>query len=107
MGASSTGCWRCRRYDNINLRILPLDAPHPIITGGFILLQFDRAHDVGYHDMAYIEHLIGSLYFEAEKDTYKYQLLSAAVRFSLKPRIPPADLGPGGTGGDVPRPSAS
>ena len=29
-------------YDNINLRILPLDAPHPIITGGFNLLQFRR-----------------------------------------------------------------
>jgi hypothetical protein len=59
---------------NVTLRILPLDAPHPIITGGFILLRFSEVHDVSYHDISYVEHLTGSTYFETEKDTYKYQL---------------------------------
>ena len=61
-------------YDNINLRILPLDAPHPIITGGFNLLQFGEAHDVSYRDVVYVEHLTGGLYFEEERDTYQYHL---------------------------------
>lgn len=61
-------------YDNINLRILPLDAPHPIITGGFNLLQFGEAHDVSYRDVVYVEHLTGSLYFEEERETYQYHL---------------------------------
>ena len=61
-------------YDNINLRILPLDAPHPIITGGFNLLQFGEAHDVSYRDVVYVEHLTGGLYFEEERETYQYHL---------------------------------
>ncbi len=61
-------------YDNINLRILPLDAPHPIITGGFNLLQFGEAHDVSYRDVVYVEHLTGSLSFEEERETYQYHL---------------------------------
>ena len=30
------------RRDNVSLRILPLDGPHPIGTGPFVLLQFDQ-----------------------------------------------------------------
>jgi transcriptional regulator with XRE-family HTH domain len=61
-------------YDNINLRILSLDSPHPIITGGFNLLQFGEAHDVSYRDVVYLEHLTGGLYFEEERETYQYHL---------------------------------
>jgi len=58
----------------VRLRILPLDGPHAIITGGFILLQFGKVHQVGYHDVAYLEHLTGAENFEEEKLTYRYQL---------------------------------
>jgi len=61
-------------YDNIQLRMLPLDAPHPIITGAFNLLQFGQAHDVSLRDVVYVEHLTGSLYFEEERETYQYHL---------------------------------
>jgi Domain of unknown function (DUF5753) len=47
------------QYPNVTLRILPLDGPHPIATGGFVLLQFAKAHDVAYHDIVYLEHLMG------------------------------------------------
>lgn len=73
-------------YDNIDLRILRLDAPHSIITGGFNLLQFSQAHDIDYHDIVYLEHLTGSLYFEAEKDTFQYHLAFQRLSdFSLTP----------------------
>jgi len=74
-------------YDNIDLRILPLDAPHSIITGAFNLLQFDQVHDVGYHDIVYVEHLTGSLYFEAERDTFHYHLgFQRLSDFALRPQ---------------------
>ena len=86
MGAQLNRLLELSEYDNIDLRILPLDAPHHIVTGGFNLLEFDRAHDVGYNDIVYLEHLIGSLYFEAEKDTYKYHIgFQRLCDFSLKP----------------------
>ena len=59
-------------YSNVTLRILPLDAFHPIITGGFNLLRFGEVHDVGYHDIVYIEHFTDIVYIEAERDTYTY-----------------------------------
>lgn len=60
--------------ETVTLRILPLDGPHAIITGGFILLQFGKVHEVGYHDVACLEHLTGAENFEEERLTYQYQL---------------------------------
>ena len=60
--------------ETVTLQILPLDGPHAIITGGFSLLQFGKVHEVGYHDVAYLEHLTGAENFEEEKQTYQYQL---------------------------------
>jgi transcriptional regulator with XRE-family HTH domain len=58
---------------NISLRILPLDGPHPIGTGAFVLLQFAPAHDVTYQDVVCVENLTGSLYLEEEDETYRYR----------------------------------
>lgn len=71
-------------YRNITLRVLPLSAPHPIGTGAFILLKYNQAHDVGYHDIVYLEHLTGAMYLEDERDTYQYQLaFDSLSEFSL------------------------
>ena len=59
---------------NLSLRILPLDAYHPVLAGAFVLLQFGQAHDIGYHDIAYIEHFTDSVYIEAERDTFQYKI---------------------------------
>ena len=59
--------------DNISLRILPLDGPHPIGTGAFVLLQFDAAHDIVYQDVVYLEHLTGGRYVEEEDEAYRYR----------------------------------
>jgi len=57
---------------NISLRILPLDGPHPIGTGAFVLFQFGDAHHVTYQDVVYIENLTGSRYVEEEDEVYWY-----------------------------------
>ena len=57
---------------NISLRILPLDGPHPIGTGAFVLLQFGDVHHVTYQDVVYIENLTGSRYVEEEDEVYWY-----------------------------------
>jgi len=60
--------------ETVTLRILPLDGPHAIITGGFTLLHFNKVHEVVYPDVVNLDHLTGANYFEEEKDTYQYQL---------------------------------
>lgn len=67
---------------NLSLRILPLAAYHPVLAGAFVLLQFGEAHDIGYHDIAYIEHFTDSVYIEAERDTFQYKIGFARLRES-------------------------
>ena len=82
MGAQLDRLLELSEYDNIDLRILPLAAPHYILTGGFNLLEFDRAHDVGYNDIVYLEHLIGSVVPRSGKRHLQIShCFSAAVRF--------------------------
>src|SRR6201996_2603685 len=57
---------------HLSLRILPLDGTHPVVAGGFILLQFGAVHEVSFHDVAYIEHVTDSFYIESERDTFEY-----------------------------------
>lgn len=59
--------------DTVTLRILPLDGRHPIGTGAFVLLQFDEVHEVGHHDVVYLEHLTGSRYVEEEEEAFTYR----------------------------------
>ena len=59
--------------DSISLRILPLDGPHPIGTGAFVLLQFEEAHDVTHPDVVYLEHLTGGRYVEEEDEAFTYR----------------------------------
>ena len=61
-------------YPNLSVRILPLDGVHPVVAGGFILLQFGEVHEVSYHDVAYIEHVTDGVYIEAERDTFQYHI---------------------------------
>jgi transcriptional regulator with XRE-family HTH domain len=58
---------------NISLRVLPLDGPHPIGTGAFVLLQFGDVHHVTHQDVVYIENLAGSRYVEEEDEVYRYR----------------------------------
>jgi transcriptional regulator with XRE-family HTH domain len=59
--------------DNITLRILPLDGPHPIGTGAFVLLEFDKIYDSSHPDVVYLEHLTGGRYVDEEDETYRYR----------------------------------
>jgi transcriptional regulator with XRE-family HTH domain len=60
------------QYSSISLRVLPLNASHPIGTGAFVLLKYNRVHDIAYHDIVYLEHLAGAMYLEDERDTFQY-----------------------------------
>ncbi|HEX2743920.1 MAG TPA: DUF397 domain-containing protein [Streptosporangiaceae bacterium] len=60
-------------HDNITLRILLLDGPHPIGTGAFVLLQLDETHDITHRDFVYLEHLTGSRYVEEEEEAFTYR----------------------------------
>jgi transcriptional regulator with XRE-family HTH domain len=60
-------------YPHVSLRILPLNGVHPVVAGAFILLQFGAVHEVGYHDIAYVEHFTNAVYIEAERDTFQFQ----------------------------------
>jgi transcriptional regulator with XRE-family HTH domain len=59
--------------DNVTLRILLLDGPHPIGTGAFVLLQLDEIHEVTNRDFVYLEHLTGSRYVEEEEEAFTYR----------------------------------
>jgi transcriptional regulator with XRE-family HTH domain len=59
--------------DTISLRILPLDGPHPIGTGAFVLFQFEKVRDIAQQDALYIENLTGGRYVEEEEEVFRYR----------------------------------
>lgn len=54
---------------NVELRILPLDADHPINTGAFCHLKVPE-----FHDVVYLEALLGGRLVEDEAIVYRYEV---------------------------------
>ncbi|GGO13743.1 transcriptional regulator [Microbispora rosea subsp. aerata] len=54
---------------NVQLRILPLDAEHPINTGAFSHLKLPE-----FHDVVYLEALLGGRLVEDEAIVYRYEV---------------------------------
>jgi transcriptional regulator with XRE-family HTH domain len=54
---------------NVQLRILPLDAEHPINTGAFSHLKVPE-----FHDVVYLEALLGGRLVEDEAIVYRYEV---------------------------------
>lgn len=54
---------------NVELRILPLDADHPINTGAFCHLKVPD-----FHDVVYLEALLGGRLVEDEAIVYRYEV---------------------------------
>ncbi|MEV7801469.1 helix-turn-helix transcriptional regulator [Microbispora sp. NPDC088329] len=54
---------------NVELRILPLDADHPINTGAFCHLKLPE-----FHDIVYLEALLGGRLVEDETIVYRYEV---------------------------------
>ncbi|MEU7881948.1 helix-turn-helix domain-containing protein [Microbispora bryophytorum] len=54
---------------NVELRILPLDADHPINTGTFCHLKVPE-----FHDVVYLEALLGGRLVEDEAIVYRYEV---------------------------------
>ncbi|ADG86966.1 transcriptional regulator [Thermobispora bispora] len=54
---------------NVDLRVLPLDADHCINTGAFIHLTLPE-----YHDVVYLEALLGGRLLEDEQIVYRYEV---------------------------------
>lgn len=59
---------------NLDLRVMPLERLHPIVSDSFILLRFGEAHDTRLPDVVYTERLSSNLVFEDENETYLYQV---------------------------------
>lgn len=72
---------------NVDMRILPLDAEHPMCTGAFSYMQFPQVHGVALHDIVSVEHLDGAYYVEGEEGTYQYR---RAFEFLLEQALDPA-----------------
>jgi transcriptional regulator with XRE-family HTH domain len=64
---------------NVTVQVFPLQAPHPVVTSSFLLLQFARERDTLLNDVVSIEHLQGNIHFEGEIDTHMYRLAFQAL----------------------------
>ncbi|MCT9932110.1 helix-turn-helix domain-containing protein [Planotetraspora sp. A-T 1434] len=54
---------------NVQLRVLPMDAEHPINTGSFCHLKLPN-----FHDVVYLEALLGGRLVEDETIVYRYEV---------------------------------
>jgi transcriptional regulator with XRE-family HTH domain len=57
------------KLPNVQLRILPMDAEHPINTGAFSHLRVPE-----FHDVVYLEALLGGRLVEDETIVYRYEV---------------------------------
>lgn len=64
----------CSRRPTIEVRVVPLNAYHPVLTGSFSHMQFPGSEDVTFGDMVAIEELASNHYIEDEDETYLYRL---------------------------------
>ena len=65
---------------NVEVRVLPLDGPHPIGTGSFYYMQFPQDHDLPVPDMVAIEELLSDHYIEDIEETNKYRVTFESLR---------------------------
>lgn len=71
---------------NVNVRILPLEGSHPVLTGAFTYIKFLRIRETPLPDIATFEHFAGTEYVEAEEDVNKYYVAFQALEeSSLEP----------------------
>jgi transcriptional regulator with XRE-family HTH domain len=64
----------CSGRPTIDVRVVPLNACHPVLTGSFSYMQFPGTEDVTFGDMVAIEELASNHYIEDEDETYLYRL---------------------------------
>lgn len=64
----------CSQRRPIEVRVLPLNAYHPVLTGSFSHMQFTSTEDAAFGDMVAIENLASNHYIEDEDETYQYRL---------------------------------
>ena len=77
----------CSERPTIEVRVLPLSAYHPVLTGSFSYMKFTGAEDVAFDDIVAVEHLASNYYIEGEEDTYQYRLaFERLTAESLDPR---------------------
>jgi transcriptional regulator with XRE-family HTH domain len=70
--------YRMTEQPNVELRVLPLDTGHDVLTESFILLEFPQAYDTAFPDIVHTESLTIS-HFVDEAVTYMYRLAYDAL----------------------------
>ena len=77
----------CSERPPIEVRVLPLDRYHPVLTGSFNYMRFAGSEDVNFDDIVAIENLASNHYIEDEDETYQYRLsFERLLEESLDPR---------------------
>jgi len=64
----------CSERPPIEVRVLPMNAYHPVLTGSFNYMRFSGSEDVTFDDIVSIENLASNHYIEDEDETYQYRL---------------------------------
>ena len=64
----------CAQKPGIEVRIQPLSAYHPVLTGSFTYMRFTDSEAGSFDDVVTVEHLTRNYYIEDEDDTYQYRL---------------------------------
>ncbi len=65
---------------NVEVRVLPLEADHPIGTGAFSYMRFAQVHDVQIPDIVYVERLNGDYSIEDVNETNRYRVTFEHLR---------------------------
>ncbi len=73
---------------NVELRVLALNAYHPVGTAPFTYMQFSREHEVPQPDVAYVEQLEHNIFIGEVADTNKYRV---AFEYLRRSALDPAD----------------
>lgn len=63
------------KLPNVDIRILPLDGEHFVMTGAFNYLSFRQIHDVPLSDTVVLDHLTGMDEITGEGDIHQYDVV--------------------------------
>jgi hypothetical protein len=60
--------------DNVEIRVLPLDAQHTVFGESFVIFRFGPDRDAMLQDVVSAEHLRNGFSLEGERETYLHRI---------------------------------
>jgi len=65
--------------ENLDIRVLPLDAQHAVFGESFVIFGFGDDRDDSLHDVVSTEQMKSGITIEEERDTYLHRLAFEAL----------------------------